>query len=350
MSKQNNDKKYGYHHKEPARNSTVFLPHIDGKNYEDTQPEAPVASSSRNPIPASATPPPRYAAHKRPAPLINSGSESSVTLTDSSSPSPSPPEPAVSEAPVASSSRNPIPASATPPPRYAAHKRPAPLINSGSESSVTLTDSSSPSSSPPEPAVVTPPFTGFKRPATPTRFAAQKREAQSSSPFPLPPSTSSLPSCCRPSSSIRRTTSGSVPSPFRIPKYSPLNPGPIRFNPPDSAPLQFSRTQSSHNLTAALSCSTFTPYEYSRKVKALEQLTGKRDTSVNPYHLVIVTGINPQPIRSVKQCLIGLSICVANVANIKFNGRNTELLVLKTYLSTFIYKISNNPNITIIHF
>ncbi|OMJ11000.1 hypothetical protein AYI69_g10028 [Smittium culicis] len=159
----------------------------------------------------------------------------------------------------------------------------------------------------------------------------------------MPISTSPLPSCCRPSTSIRRSTSGSVSNQYRIPKYSPSNPGPIRFNPPASAPLQIPRTQSSHNLTAALAISTFTPYEYSRKVKALEQLTGKRDTSVNPYHLVIVTGINQQPIRMVKQCLIVLSICIANVADIKFNGRNTEFLVLKTYFGTFLYKISNNP-------
>ncbi|OMJ26733.1 hypothetical protein AYI69_g3857 [Smittium culicis] len=292
MSKQVNDKKYGYHHKQPARNSTVLLPHIDGKNYEESEPEVPVASSSRRPIAASATPPPRYAAHKGPAPVEKSSSGSSVTLTDDSSPSPSPPEP-------------------TP---------------------------------------VTPPFSGFKRPAIPSRFAAHKRPALSSSPSPMPPSTPTLPACCRPSSSLKRTSSGSIQSPYRIPKYTTENPGPIRFNPPASEPIVLPRTQSTHNLTAALACSTFTPYEYSRKVKALEQLTGKRDTSVNPYHLVIVTGINPQPIRMVKQCLIGLSICVANVADIKFNGRNTEFLVLKTYLGTFLYKISNNPFITIVHF
>ncbi|OMJ10722.1 hypothetical protein AYI70_g10155 [Smittium culicis] len=130
MTKQNNEKKYSFHHKEPARNSTVLLPRIDGKNYEVSESVVRVASSSRNPNPS-------------------------------------------------------------------AHKRPAPLDKTGSESSVTLTDSSSPSPSPPEPAVVTPPFTGFKRPATPSRFAAQKRAAQSSSPSPLPPSTSPLPSCCR---------------------------------------------------------------------------------------------------------------------------------------------------------
>ncbi|OMJ21114.1 hypothetical protein AYI70_g3666 [Smittium culicis] len=305
MSKNNSnqEKKFGYHQSQPARNSSVFLPSIDGKNYELSDPEVPVASSSRHPFSA---------------PTCSSGI--------------------------------PILATVTPPPRYAAHKRPAPLINSGSVSSVTLTDSSSPYPSSPEPADVTPPTIGFKRPATPSRFAVHKRPALSSSPTPMQPSTPPLPSCCRPSSSIRRTISGSVPIQYKIPKYSPSNPGPIRFYPTVSAPLVIPRTQSTYNLTAALACSTFTPYEYSRKVKALEQLTGKRDTSINPYHLVVVTGIHPQPIRMVKQCLIGLSICVANVANINFNGKNTEFLVLKTYLSTFLYKISNNQFITIIHF
>ncbi|OMJ12366.1 hypothetical protein AYI69_g9426 [Smittium culicis] len=183
MSKQNNKKKYGYHHKAPARNSTVLLPHIYGKSYEESDPEVPVASSSRRPIAASATPPPRYAAHKRPAPLEKSGSESSVTLTDDSSPP-----------------------------------------------------------TPPEPAPETPPFSGFKRPAIPSRFAANKRPAHSSSPSPKPPSTPPLPSCCRPSSSVKRSTSGSTQSPYRIPKYSPSNPGPIRFNPPLNEPIVLPRT------------------------------------------------------------------------------------------------------------
>ncbi|OMJ10113.1 hypothetical protein AYI70_g10523 [Smittium culicis] len=155
MSNQNNQKKYDFHHKEPARNSTVLLSRIDGKNYEVSEPVVPVASSSRNPIFATATPLPNYAAHKRPAPLEKNGSESCVTLTDSPSPSPSPPEPAVE----------------------------------------------------------IPPFTGFKRPASPSRFDAQKRTALSSSPSPLPPSTPPFPSCIFPSISIRRTHSGSISSP-----------------------------------------------------------------------------------------------------------------------------------------
>ncbi|OMJ20069.1 hypothetical protein AYI69_g6360, partial [Smittium culicis] len=73
-----------------------------------------------------------------------------------------------------------------------------------------------------------------------------------------------------------------------------------------------------HNLSAAIACSSFTPYEYSKKVKALELLTGKRDLSVNPFCKVVVTGIIPQPIRMVKKALIELTIRVEMVGKISF--------------------------------
>ncbi|OMJ12706.1 hypothetical protein AYI70_g8950 [Smittium culicis] len=102
------------------------------------------------------------------------------------------------------------------------------------------------------------------------------------------------------------------------------------------------------NLTAALACKTFTPYEYSKKVKALEALTGQRDHSVNPYCTVTVKGIKPQPYRVVKGFLIDSRIWIEKVANIQFVGDKTVFLVEKCYRRTFIHIIGNNPLITVI--
>ncbi|OMJ11309.1 hypothetical protein AYI69_g9879 [Smittium culicis] len=131
-----------------------------------------------------------------------------------------------SKVPVSSSSRDPISSpsnscrpitsSRTLDPICAARKRPALPKKTGSESSVTLTDDSSPLT-PPELDVVTSPFTALKRTAIPHRFAAHVRLALSSSPSPKPSSTPLLPVCCRPSNSIRRTTYGSVSGQYRIP-------------------------------------------------------------------------------------------------------------------------------------
>ncbi|OMJ26691.1 hypothetical protein AYI69_g3899, partial [Smittium culicis] len=186
--------------------------------------------------------------------------ESMIKLTDIEAPRTiSSHQDSESEVPVASSSRDPISspssscrpitASTTPPSRFAAHKRPALPKKTGSESSVTITDDSSP---------LTPPELDVHYPA---RLLPSHHQLLRLAAF------------CRPSSSIRRFTFGSLSGQYRIPKYSPSNPGPIRLNPPVSAPFELPITQSTHNLTAALARSTFTPYEYSRKLKALEQLT-----------------------------------------------------------------------------
>ncbi|OMJ10709.1 hypothetical protein AYI69_g10134 [Smittium culicis] len=114
---------------------------------------------------------------------------------------------------------------------------------------------------------------------------------------------------------------------------------------PTAPPAQ----RNQHNLSAAIACSSFTPYEYSKKVKALELLTGKRDLSVNPFCKVVVTGIIPQPIRMVKKALIELTIRVEMVGKISFVGNTTEFLVLKAYKDKFCFKIGSNPFITIIY-
>ncbi|OMJ13449.1 hypothetical protein AYI70_g8486 [Smittium culicis] len=58
---------------------------------------------------------------------------------------------------------------------------------------------------------------------------------------------------------------------------------------------------------AAPSSSTFyTPYEHSKKINAIEQLTGTRVESTNPFDLVVLKGINRQPISHVKDKFIKL--------------------------------------------
>ncbi|OMJ08712.1 hypothetical protein AYI70_g11361 [Smittium culicis] len=102
------------------------------------------------------------------------------------------------------------------------------------------------------------------------------------------------------------------------------------------------------NVSAAIACSSFTPAEYAKKVKALELLTGQRDVSVNPFCKIVVTGIDPKPFRLVKKGLIDMTILVCKVVNIQFVGKTTEFTIYKSYKGTFLYKLASNPLITVI--
>ncbi|OMJ26737.1 hypothetical protein AYI69_g3851 [Smittium culicis] len=102
------------------------------------------------------------------------------------------------------------------------------------------------------------------------------------------------------------------------------------------------------NISAAIACSSFTPSEYAKKVKALELLTGQRDVSVNPFCKIVVTGIDPKPFRLVKKGLIDMSILVCMVVNIQFVGKTAEFTIYKSYKGTFLYKLASNSFIKVI--
>ncbi|OMJ11801.1 hypothetical protein AYI69_g9705 [Smittium culicis] len=135
---------------------------------------------------------------------------------------------------------------------------------------------------------------------------------------------------------------------FKIPKRKKVKPPRPAFQYSKAIESKKPKEKVKLNLTAALACKTFTPYEYSKKVKALEALTGQRDFSVNPYCTVTVKGIKPQPYRVVKGFLIDSRIWIEKVANIQFVGDRTVFLVEKCYRRTFIHIIGNNPLITVL--
>ncbi|OMJ11003.1 hypothetical protein AYI69_g10031 [Smittium culicis] len=208
-------------------------------------------------------------------------------------------------------------------PRYAAHKRKIPSDEKIQERSVPAIQSTSASSA----RTLTPDPRSKSQPSSsgiPSFCATKKKKAKTSAKIKL---------------DISRYPAGWNP---RISNSSASSSSAII---PTAPPAQ----RNQHNLSAAIACSSFTPYEYSKKVKALELLTGKRDLSVNPFCKVVVTGIIPQPIRMVKKALIELTIRVEMVGKISFVGNTTEFLVLKAYKDKFCFKIGSNPFITIIY-
>ncbi|OMJ16185.1 hypothetical protein AYI70_g6767 [Smittium culicis] len=102
------------------------------------------------------------------------------------------------------------------------------------------------------------------------------------------------------------------------------------------------------HLAAASSCTFYTPYDHSKKIKAIEQLTGARVESTNPFDLVVLKGINRQPISYVKDGFIKLWIYIDMVANIKLVKDTTEILVIKTFKIAFIHKLKNFPAIKVV--
>ncbi|OMJ26923.1 hypothetical protein AYI69_g3660 [Smittium culicis] len=165
------------------------------------------------------------------------------------------------------------------------------------------------------------------------------------------PSSSGIPSFC----ATKKKKNSKVPMKIKldISRYAAgWNPRSANSSTSSSSatmPTAPSDQRNQHNLSSAIACSSFTPYEYSKKVKSLELLTGKRDLSVNPFCKVLVTRIIQQPIRMVKKALIELTIRVEMVGKIPFVGNTTEFLVLKAYKDKFCFKIGSNPFITILN-
>ncbi|OLY79388.1 hypothetical protein AYI68_g6547 [Smittium mucronatum] len=74
------------------------------------------------------------------------------------------------------------------------------------------------------------------------------------------------------------------------------------------------------NLSAVVACRSYTPSEYTHRVWALNIIAGSTDNLVNPFSVVVVKGVQRQPIRAVKGALITLGMWVAKVANIRFEN------------------------------
>ncbi|OMJ12771.1 hypothetical protein AYI69_g9272 [Smittium culicis] len=125
-------------------------------------------------------------------------------------------------------------------------------------------------------------------------------------------------------------------------------PNPINSNIAPYGPVNRNNDVYRTHLAAASSCAFYTPYEHSKKIKAIEQLTGTRVDSTNPFDLVVLKGINRQPIRHVKDGFIKLGIHIEMVGNIKFVKDTTEILIIKTYKKTFIHKLKNFPAIKVV--
>ncbi|OMJ22800.1 hypothetical protein AYI69_g5258 [Smittium culicis] len=65
-------------------------------------------------------------------------------------------------------------------------------------------------------------------------------------------------------------------------------PNPINLNIATYSPVNRYDDVYRTHLAAASSCAFFTPYEHSKKIKTIEQLTGTRVNSTNPFDLVVL--------------------------------------------------------------
>ncbi|OMJ14841.1 hypothetical protein AYI70_g7644 [Smittium culicis] len=121
---------------------------------------------------------------------------------------------------------------------------------------------------------------------------------------------------------------------------------PIRDN---NGSLNRSSTDFSTHLAANSNCRSYTPYDHSKKLKAIEELTGIQNTSVNPFDLVVLKGIKRKPITKVKRCFIDLKVYIDMIGNIKFVEDRTEILVVKSYKKSFLSKLIIFPAIKIVN-
>ncbi|OMJ25025.1 hypothetical protein AYI70_g1182 [Smittium culicis] len=286
-----NNKSFGFKNVEPARNSSVFLPHIPGKNYEkpgsfddvsifDTLLFDDPASSDGDEfcfnvaddesdfesVPAAST----DTAASETASVANTAGTEADTAASSSSALPSSAESASSESASSESASS----------------------ESASSESASAESASAVSAS----AVSDPASCASVSSASASSVAVFLASAQSSSASsscnkrkrgPEPKSIGQLvpgPSYCatkknpvkRPLSSrlsVITYPTKSYKKPWQ-PKQVPLAASGSSGGP-TSGPIA--------NVSAAIACSSFTPTEYAKKVKALELLTGQRDVSVNPF-------------------------------------------------------------------
>ncbi|OMJ25394.1 hypothetical protein AYI70_g923 [Smittium culicis] len=110
-----------------------------------------------------------------------------------------------------------------------------------------------------------------------------------------------------------------------------------------------SSTDFSIHLAADSNCRSYTPYDHSKKLKAIEELTGIRNTSVNPFDLVLLKDIKCKPIAEAKKSFIDLEIYIDMIENIKFVEDRSEILVIKSYMKSFLSKLKIFPAIKIVY-
>ncbi|OMJ09586.1 hypothetical protein AYI70_g10842 [Smittium culicis] len=295
-----NNKSFGFNNIEPARNSTVFLPHIPGKNYENPSEIDEMT-------------------------LFGSGTFDDAVLSDkftyefASAESAS----AVSASAVSASASSAIASSSS----ASSASASCASVSSASASSVTVSSASAQSSS------------------ASSSCNKRKRGPEPKSIGQLVPGPSYCATKKKPVSRPLSSRLAVITYPVKTykkpwqPKQVPLAASGSSGGP-TSGPIA--------NVSAAIACSSFTLTEYAKKVKALELLTGQRVVSVNPFCKIVVTGIEPMPFRLVKKGLIDLSILVCKVVNIQFVGKTTEFTIYKSYKGTFLYKLASNPLITVI--
>ncbi|OMJ11285.1 hypothetical protein AYI69_g9884 [Smittium culicis] len=355
MSDKNLSKKsYGFKNVEPARNSTVFLPHIPGKNfdkpcsYDDVSIYDTILFDDMDPSDGDefCYNVAEYEADFESVPTALTGSASAETETETASQTAAVATTTESVADTAASSSSVVTLSASFTTASSA------VASSASSETVAVENDSADSAS------------GNITAAAKT--ASAEIAASSSS---VPSDSASSESNKRKRTSEPKAIGHLVSGPSycatkKKPVKRPLSSRmsvityPVKTYKKPAFPKQvpFAASRSSGgptngpaaNISAAIACSSFTPSEYAKKVKALELLTGQRDVSVNPFCKIVVTGIDPQPFRLVKKGLIDLSILVCMVVNIQFVGKTTEFTIYKSYKGTFLYKLASNPYITVI--
>ncbi|OMJ10325.1 hypothetical protein AYI69_g10294 [Smittium culicis] len=400
MNEKNNSKRsYGFNNTEPVRNSSVFLPHIPGKNYEnpnsfddvslfdtllfeDLEPsDEEVFCYNEADYEADYESAPTFAADTE---IEISADSTAITATDTVS------ETAANKAAdtdtviadeTAANESSAEPAPFEPAPgvsasAVSASAEPAPAVSSPAVSSSAVSSSAEPAPTVSAPAVSAPNVSAPNVSAPTVPILTVPVPAVSASASSASASLSSASSASAPSVSNKRKRAAEhksigllVPGPSycatkKKPVKRPISsrlsvityPVKTYKKPvlPKQVPIAASRSSGgptngpAANISAAIACSSFTPSEYAKKVKALELLTGQRDVSVNPFCKIVVTGIDPQPFRLVKKGLIDLSILVCMVVNIQFVGKTTEFTIYKSYKGTFLYKLASNPLITVI--
>ncbi|OMJ26689.1 hypothetical protein AYI69_g3901 [Smittium culicis] len=406
--KKNLDKSFGYKNIEPARNSSIFLPNIPGKNYENLSlfdeisifgsdvfddsfpidrdefiydeldyednfesiPEAESNNSDKNianivvdstatdntadhieveivesmtsahtasgdasPLSTTASPSPAnsVSAFSASAPAVSARSASAITITDTEN----------SPAEKSSPSFLAVSAPAVSVPAVSAPAVSAPAVTSSAVSSSAVSTSAVSTSDVSTSAVsisaVSTSAVSISAVSTSAvSISAVSTSAVSFSAEPAPAVSASASSGSAPYVSNKRKRAAELKSIGLFvpgPSYCATKKKPVKRPigsrlavityptksykkplQPKQVPLALSGTSDGTknapiaNISAAIACSSFTPDEYAKKVKALELLTGQRDVSVNPFCKIVVTGIDPKPFRLVKKGLIDMTI------------------------------------------
>ncbi|OMJ26898.1 hypothetical protein AYI69_g3685 [Smittium culicis] len=385
MTEKNNSKRsYGFNNTEPVRNSSVFLPHIPGKNYEnpnsfddvslfdtllfeDFEPsdeevfcynvadyesdyESAPTSAADTEIEISTDSTAITATDTVSETAANKAADTDTVIAD---------ETAANESSAVSISAETAANKAADTDTVIADEssaETAPAVSASAVSASAVSASAVSSSAEPAPAVSAPDasasassasasLTSASSGSAPSVSNKRKRAAEHKSIGLIVPGPSY---CATKKKPVKRPISSRLSViTYPVKTYKkPVLPKQVPFAA--SRPSVGSTNGPVANISAAIACSSFTPSEYAKKVKALELLTGQRDVSVNPFCKIVVTGIDPKPFRLVKKGLIDMSILVYMVVNIQFVGKTTEFTIYKLYKETFLYKLASKSFIKVI--